>query len=153
MELILLERVKNLGDLGDKVTVRPGYGRNFLLPQGKAVPVTAENLADFESRRAELELKQADKLAAAKARAEQLSEAVLIIARRAGAEGKLFGSVNAADIADAADVLGIELSKAEVRLPLGPLRMVDDYEVAVHLHSDVDTVVKVHVVAEEEDEA
>jgi len=152
MELILLEGVKNLGNLGDKVVVRSGYGRNFLLPQGKAVPVTAGNLADFETRRAELERNQADKLEAAKARATQLSEMTLVIPRKAGSEGKLFGSVNAADIADAATLLDVPLAKSEVRLPHGALRQVDQYDIDLHLHAEVDLKVTVHVVAEEEDE-
>ncbi|MDM8547788.1 50S ribosomal protein L9 [Candidatus Venteria ishoeyi] len=149
MELILLEKVKNLGNLGDKVSVKPGYGRNFLVPHGKAVPANKENLEAFEARRAELERNQADKLASATARAEQIHDNILVISRHAGSEGKLFGSVSPADIADAATQVGIRLEKHEVRMPTGPLRNVGEYEITLHLHADVESEISVHVVADE----
>lgn len=149
MDLILLEKVTNLGTLGDKVSVKPGYGRNFLIPQGKAVPANAANVAAFEARRAELEARQAEQLASATARAEKMADLTLIIARKVGGEGKLFGSVSVSDIAEAAVEQGIELSRQEVRLPEGPLRQIGEYQVTLQLHSDVDVEIKVHVVAEE----
>ncbi len=149
MELILLEKVNNLGNLGDKVKVRSGYGRNFLLPKGKAVAATASNFAEFEARRAQFEQNQADALAKAQQRAETLANVTVVIARRAGAEGKLFGSVNTTDIAEAVTATGVALVRQEVRLPNGALRMTGEYAVDVHLHTDVNTSVKIHVVAEE----
>lgn len=149
MEVILLEKVDNLGNLGDKVRVRSGYARNFLIPQGKAKFATAENIAAFEARRAELEKAAAESLATAKARAERLAGLTVTITAKSGGEGKLFGSVGAADIADAVVAAGAELEKREVRLPHGPLRQAGEYEVAVHLHTDVNAAVKVIVVAEE----
>jgi len=148
MELILLEKIKNLGNLGDIVKVRSGYGRNFLLPQGKAVAANEANKADFEARRAELEQKQADELARAESRAVRLKDISVIIAKRAGTEGKLFGSVGPADVAKAVTAAGVEIAKQEVTLPEGPMRMVGEYEVALQLHSDVKSGVKVTVVAE-----
>jgi large subunit ribosomal protein L9 len=149
MELILLEKVKNLGNLGDKVKVKAGYGRNFLIPQQKAVPATKANLAAFEAKRAELEKAQADQLANAKQRAQQLNSLSVVIARRTAGEGKLFGSVNAHDIAEAVTQAGVALSRGEVRLPTGALRLVGEYAVTAHLHTDVEATVTVHVVAEE----
>lgn len=149
MELILLEKVKNLGNLGDKVKVKAGYGRNFLIPQRKAVPATQANLAAFEAKRAQLEKAQAEQLANAKQRAQRLNSLSVVIARRTAGEGKLFGSVNAHDIADAVTQAGVPLSRSEVRLPTGPLRLVGEYAVTVHLHADVEATVTVHVVAEE----
>ncbi len=149
MELILLEKIKNLGSLGEVVNVRSGYGRNYLLPQNKAVRATDSNRAEFEARRAELEQKQSDELARAESRAVRLQDMSVIIAKRAGTEGKLFGSVSAADIADAVTAAGVNLARQEALLPEGPLRMVGDYEVALQLHSDVDAKVKVTVVAED----
>jgi large subunit ribosomal protein L9 len=148
MEVILLEKVQNLGDLGDKVTVRPGYGRNYLIPKGVAVPATPESLAAFEQRRAELETAQADALSAAQARADALREVRVSIARKAGEEGRLFGSVGTTDIAEAVTAAGFELHKHEVRLPEGPLRQAGEYDIVLHLHADVDATVKVDVVAE-----
>jgi len=148
MELILLEKVKNLGSLGDKVKVKAGYGRNFLIPQNKAVPATKNNLAAFEVRRAELEKAQQDQLASAQQRAQQLNNLSVVIARRTAGEGKLFGSVSAHDVADAVTQAGVDLARNEVRLPSGALRLVGEYAVTLHLHADVDTTVKVHVVAE-----
>lgn len=148
MELILLEKVKNLGGLGDKVKVKAGYGRNYLIPQHKAVPATKNNLATFEARRAELEKSQQDQLVSAQQRAQQLSTLSVVIARRAAGEGKLFGSVSAHDVAEAVTQAGVALTRSEVRLPSGALRLVGEYAVTLHLHADVDATVKVHVVAE-----
>jgi large subunit ribosomal protein L9 len=148
MELILLEKIQNLGTLGDKVAVRPGYGRNYLIPKGMAVQASADNLARFEQRRAELEQAQADGLAAAQARADVLREVRVSIARKAGEGGRLFGSVGTTDIAEAVTAAGFELHKHEVRLPEGPLRQAGEYDVVLHLHTDVDATVKVEVVPE-----
>ena len=149
MEVILLEKVTKLGELGDKVTVKPGYGRNFLIPQGKAVPATADNVATFEARRAELEGAAAEAVAQAEVRAGRLAElGQIVITVVAGEEGKLFGSVGTRDIADAVTSAGVELNKAEVRLPEGALREVGEYEVKVHLHTDVDAIVPLAIVAE-----
>ncbi|MFK8067082.1 MAG: 50S ribosomal protein L9 [Gammaproteobacteria bacterium] len=149
MEVILLEKVNNLGDLGDKVNVKSGYGRNFLIPQEKAVPATAKHLEEFEARRAELEKAEKEALSKAQAREKALSELSVTISRNAGAEGKLFGSVTSADIAAAASEAGVELEKREVRLPDGPLHEIGEFDIDLHLHSDVNTTVKVNVVAEE----
>lgn len=148
MEVILLEKVRNLGNLGDKVAVKSGYGRNFLIPQGKAVPATATNVAAFEARRAELEKDAAAAIAAAQARADQLEGLSVTIVGNAGDEGKLFGSIGTADIADAVTAAGVALSKAEVRMPEGAIRAIGEYEVAVHLHVDIDSSVKVIISAE-----
>lgn len=149
MEVILLEKIRRLGELGDKVRVKPGFGRNFLIPQGKAVPATPENIAKFEARRAELEQAQSEALATAAARAEKLNTLTLTIRRKAGEEGKLFGSVSTGDIAEAATAAGIELHKHEVRLPEGPFRMIGQYEVSLNLHADVDAKVILNIEAEE----
>ena len=148
MEIILLEKIANLGSLGDKVTVKPGYGRNFLIPQGKAVRASAEKLAEFEQRRAELEQKAIAVLAAAKARAEALAKLSVVIKQKAGEEGRLYGSVGVKDIADAVTAAGVQLNKNEVRLPSGPIRHTGDYEVKVHLHADLDGIVPVKIAAE-----
>ena len=148
MEVILLEKVANLGSLGDKVTVKAGYGRNFLLPYGKAVPATEANLKAFEERRAELEKAAAEKLSAAQARAEALEGAAFTISSKAGEEGKLFGSIGVRDIADAITAGGTEVEKSEVRLPEGPIRVTGEYEIELQLHSDVEVSVKLAVVAE-----
>ena len=149
MEVILLEKINKLGDLGDQVRVKAGYGRNYLIPVGKAVSATPENVEKFESRRAELEKAQADALGTATARAEKMNVVEVTLARKAGEEGKLFGSVSAADIAEAVVAAGVELAKNEVRLPEGPLRTLGEFEIATHLHADVDVMIKVTVVAEE----
>ena len=150
MEVILLEKIGKLGDLGDKVSVKPGYGRNFLIPQGKAVPATADNVARFEARRTELETAAAEVVSRAEVRLGQMEElGVVTIVANAGDEGKLFGSVGTRDIADAVSAAGVELNKSEVRLPQGALREVGEYEVAVHLHSDVDAVIRLVIVAEQ----
>ena len=151
MEVILLEKVANLGGLGDKVTVKSGFGRNFLIPQGKAVFASAENVKVFEERRAELEKQAADKLAAAEARKAQI-EAMsdgVSITHKAGEEGRLFGSVGTNDIAQACNAAGVEIAKSEVRLPEGPFRVAGEYEVVLHLHTDVNATLKVTVVGEE----
>ncbi|RQG27969.1 50S ribosomal protein L9 [Pseudomonas aeruginosa] len=148
MEVILLEKVANLGNLGDKVNIKGGYARNFLLPQGKATVATAENVAAFEARRAELEKAAAEKKAAAEARAAQLSELVVTLGAHAGDEGKLFGSIGTRDIAEAVSSAGYPLEKAEVRLPNGALRNTGEFDVAVHLHTDVETTLKLIIVAE-----
>lgn len=147
MDIILLEKIANLGNLGDKVSVRPGYARNFLIPKGKAVMATAEKLAYFEQRRAELEKKAAEDMAAAQSRAEAIGKLNVTIAQKAGEEGRLYGSVGAKDIADAVTAAGIQVHKHEVRLPHGPLRMVGDYEVTLHLHADVNATLALKIVA------
>jgi large subunit ribosomal protein L9 len=145
MEIILIEKVANLGQLGDIVRVKDGYARNFLIPQGKAKRATAANMAEFEARRAELEKIQAEKLAEAQARAEKLEGFMLQITRKAGVDGKLFGSVTNADIADALTEQGSAVSKAEVRLPEGPLKAIGDYPVTLSLHTDVTVNITVSV--------
>jgi large subunit ribosomal protein L9 len=149
MEVILLEKVEKLGELGEKVTVKSGYGRNFLIPSRKAIPATADNLAEFEKQRAEFEKAEAEALSSATKRAEALSGMSVTITRNAGAEGKLFGSVTTADIANAATDAGAELEKREVRLPTGPIHEIGEFDIDIHLHADVDTTLKVIVVAEE----
>ena len=149
MNIILLDKIANLGGLGDQVTVKSGYARNFLFPQGKAVPATKDNVEKFEARRAELEAKIAEQLAAANARAEKVAElAEVTIAAPAGDEGKLFGSVGTRDIADAITAAGVEVSKAEVKLPVGTLRETGEFEVDLQLHSDVTTAIKVIIIQE-----
>lgn len=149
MEVILLENIGNLGNLGDKVDVKAGYGRNFLIPQGKAVPATEDNVAKFEARRAELEAAAAEALAGAEARAETINALGLItITANAGEEGKLFGSVGTRDIAEAVTAAGAEIDKAEVRLPEGALRELGEYEVAIQLLGDVTASVAVAVIPE-----
>ena len=147
MQLILLEKVANLGNLGDKVNVKAGYGRNYLLPYGKATAATAANIAVFEARRAELEAAAAEKKASAETRAAQLAELEITISAVAGDEGKLFGSIGTHDIADALTASGVEVAKSEVRLPNGTIRHLGEFDVAVHLHTDVEATVKVIVVA------
>jgi large subunit ribosomal protein L9 len=146
VEVILLKKVGGLGDLGDKVAVRPGYGRNYLIPQGAAVPATEPNLKAFEERRAELEAEAAEALARAETRREHFEGLTVTIPRKAGDEGRLFGSVGTADIASAVTEAGIELAKSEVRLPQGAFRNIGEYEVELHLHSDVDVVILVEIV-------
>lgn len=151
MEVILLEKVANLGDLGEKVSVKSGFGRNFLIPQGKAVFASAENVRVFEERRAELETQAAEKLAEAEARkiqVEALTEGVSIT-QKAGEEGRLFGSVGTVDIAGACADAGVEIHKSEIRLPEGPFRVAGEHEVTLHLYTDVDVVLKVTIIGEE----
>ena len=149
MEVILLEKIANLGALGDRVTVKAGYGRNYLIPQAKAVAATAVNVEAFESRRAELEKEAAQILSAAEARATAVAALELTISANAGEEGKLFGSVGARDIAQAAADAGVELDRSEIRLPDGPVREVGEYAIEVGLHPEVETSLKVIVVPEE----
>jgi large subunit ribosomal protein L9 len=149
MEVILLQKVANLGNIGDRVKVRSGYGRNFLLPEGKATLATADNVARFEARRSELERLAREHLTSAQDRAEALKEFKLTIHAKAGTEGKLFGSIGTADIAEASTREGFKVERSEVRLPAGPLRMVGEHTVSVHLHADVDVPLHITIVAEE----
>jgi large subunit ribosomal protein L9 len=153
MEVILLERIDNLGGVGDKVKVKPGYGRNYLIPQGKATLATAANLAAFEARRAELEAKAEAELAAARERAAAVEKLALTIHTKAGVEGKLFGSIGTMDIADAATAAGVPLERSEVLLPEGPLRIVGEHTVDIHLHTDITVPLTVTVAEEEEEQA
>ena len=148
MEIILLEKIQNVGNLGDTVSVKPGFARNYLIPQGKAVLVTPANIAEFEARRAELEGQQADALGAAQARAQALAGLAITIARKAGDEGRLFGSVGTQDVADTITESGIEVQRSEIRLPVENLRQTGEYEVGVHLHADVEAVVSLMIEAE-----
>lgn len=148
MEVILLEKVVNLGNLGDKVNVKSGYARNFLIPQLKAVMATAKKIAEFEARRADLEKAAAAKLVAAEARATALAKIEVVIAHKAGDQGKLFGSVGTHDIADAMTAAGAAVNKSEVRLPTGIIRQIGSYAIAVNLHADVTATVNVQIVAE-----
>lgn len=148
MEVILLKKVGHLGSLGDKVAVRPGYGRNYLIPQGFAVAATEANLRAFEERRAELEHAAMETLHSAEARRDQLDGLTLTLVRKAGDEGRLFGSVGTGDIADGLTIGGHPVEKREVRLPNGALRNTGEHEVTIRLHADVDAVVKVEIVAE-----
>jgi large subunit ribosomal protein L9 len=147
MNVILLENVENLGGIGDIVKVKPGYGRNFLLPQGKAALATAGNMKAIEARRAELEKAAAGDLAKARARAKTIDGVELVIPANAGSEGKLFGSVGPIDIAEALGAIQIEVERAEIRLPDGPIHDVGEFAVGVHLHTDVDAEITVKVVA------
>jgi large subunit ribosomal protein L9 len=148
MELILLQKVTNLGVLGDKVNVKPGYGRNYLVPQGKAVPATAANVAEFEAKRAEYEAKAKALHDGAEGRAAKLEGASVTISANAATEGKLFGSVGPRDIAEAFTAAGLPLEKSEVIMGEGALRNIGEYDIVVKLHADVQATVKVVVVAE-----
>jgi len=149
MEVILLEKVRNLGNLGDQVKVKSGYGRNFLIPKGRAVMATKENVAKFEAQRAELERQAAEVKAAAEARAAKLAALEkVVIPHRAGEDGKLFGSVGPQDIADAIEAGGVEVAKREITMPEGPIRQTGEYEFELQLHTDVAQPVKVEVVPE-----
>lgn len=150
MEVILLEKVRNLGTLGEQVQVKPGYGRNYLIPAGKAVPATRDNIVKFEAKRAELEKAQADQLGQATARAESIQGVVITLKRKAGAEGKLYGSVGTADISEAVTASGVALEKNEVKLPEGPFRQTGEFEVDIFLHADVTTSIQVKIVPEED---
>ena len=149
MEVILLQKIANLGDIGDRVRVKPGFGRNYLLPGGKATLATPANIAKFEARRAELETRGATELAAAKTRAAALEGFKLSLTAKAGSEGKLFGSISTSDIAEACSAAGHKIERAEVRLPGGPIRTVGEHVITLHLHSDIDIDVPLTVVAEE----
>ena len=150
MEIILLETIDRLGGLGDLVNVKAGFARNYLLPQGKAKVATAENIAEIEARRAELEKHEAEMLAAAQARAEKLDGLEVSITAKSGGEGKLFGSITNANITEAVNEKGIEIEKSEVRMPEGPIRLAGEYEIVVHLHAQVDATIKVTVIGEED---
>ena len=149
MEVILLQKVANLGNIGDRVKVRSGFGRNFLLPQGKATLATPGNVARFEAHRAELEKAAREQLEGAEERAAAMKEFKLTITVKAGTEGKLFGSIGTSDIAEACTKAGFKVERSEVRLPNGPLRMVGEHTVSLHLHADIDVPVAVSIIAEE----
>jgi large subunit ribosomal protein L9 len=153
MEIILLEKVDNVGGIGDRVRVKSGYARNYLIPQGKATVATAENIAKFETRRAELEARAAAELAEAQGRAKKLEGLVLKIEMQAGAEGKLFGSVGTVDIAEEIAKRGVEVERSEIRLRDGPLRVVGEHHVDLHLHADVNVELTVVIEAAESAEA
>jgi large subunit ribosomal protein L9 len=148
MEVILLEKIANLGNLGDKVTIKSGYGRNYLVPQGKAVAATAKKIAEFEARRAELEKAAAEKLSAAQKLGNELSKLQIIITHKAGDEGRLFGSVGTNNIADAITEAGIAIEKQQIRLPHGAIRHIGDYPIDINLHSDVIVTLSIKVAAE-----
>ena len=148
MEVILLEKIANLGNLGDKVTIKAGYGRNFLIPQGKAARATPAKIKEFEERRAELEKQAAEKLAAATARGEALSKLQISIAHKTGDEGRLFGSVGTQAIAEAVTAAGVAVEKHEVRLPNGVIRLVGEYDIAFNLHTDVVVTLPIKIVSE-----
>lgn len=148
MQIILMEKLVNLGQLGDVVKVKDGYARNFLIPQGKAKRATPANLAEFEVRRAELEKAHAEALAAAQQRAEKLEGLLLQITQKSGVDGRLFGSVTNGDIAEALKAQGFDVAKSEIRLPLGPLKQVGDYPVTLSLHTDVTATITVSVLGE-----
>jgi large subunit ribosomal protein L9 len=149
MEVILLQKVANLGNIGDRVKVRSGFGRNFLLPQGKATLATPENVARFEERRAELERAAREHLSSAEERAVAMKDFKLTIRAKAGTEGKLFGSIGTSDIAEACTREGFKIERSEVRLPTGPLRTLGEHNVSLHLHADIDVPLHVTIVAEE----
>ncbi len=150
MEVILLENIENLGSLGDKVTVKAGFARNFLVPGGKAKPATKENIAEFEKIKAELEKAAAETLAAAEARKVTIEAlGTVIINAKVGSEGKLFGSIGTADIADAVSAAGVEIEKREIRLPEGAFRVTGEHEVDIHLYTDVDASIVIDIVGEE----
>ncbi len=149
MDVILLQKVANLGNIGDRVKVKSGYGRNFLLPKGKGTLATADNVKRFEARREELEKAAREHLVSAEERAGAMKDFKLTITAKAGTEGKLFGSIGTSDIAEAATKTGLKLERSEVRMPNGPLRMVGEHVVAVHLHADVDVPLTVLIVPEE----
>ncbi|CAG1020399.1 50S ribosomal protein L9 [Methylomonas sp. LL1] len=148
MEVILLEKIANLGNLGDKVTIKSGYGRNFLIPTGKAAMATPAKIKEFEERRAELEKHAAEKLAAATARGEALSKLNVSIAHKTGDEGRLFGSVGTQNIAEAISAAGVKVEKHEVRLPNGVIRQIGEYDIAINLHTDVVVTLPIKIVSE-----
>ncbi len=149
MEVILLSKVENLGDIGDLVNVKPGYGRNYLIPQGKATIANEENRRRFEERRAELERQAAELLASAQERAGRLAEMRVTITSKAGEEGKLFGSIGTVDIAEALTAAGVEVSKSEVRLPDGTIRELGEYRIELHLHPEVNVEVELEIAPED----
>mgnify|MGYP003600550271 FL=1 len=149
MQVILLQRVVNLGKLGETVDVKAGYGRNYLIPQGKALPATEANIAKFEARRAELEALEAEALAAANKRAEALTDVNVIMRAKSGDEGKLFGSIGARDIADALTKSGLEVDRSEVKMPEGAFRQVGEYKVTIQLHHDISADILVTILSED----
>ena len=151
MQVILLQRIVNLGKLGDTVDVKPGYGRNYLIPQGKALPATAANIEKFEARRAELEAIEAEELASAQKRADSLRDVNVIMRAKTGEEGKLFGSIGTRDIADALTKSGLEVDRSEINLPEGTLRQVGEYHVTVQLHHDITAQILVTILPEDGD--
>lgn len=151
MQIILLQRIVNLGKLGETVDVKPGYGRNFLIPHGKALPATAANIEKFEARRAELEAEEAVELNAAKERADALTDVNVIMRAKSGDEGKLFGSIGTRDIAEALTSSGLEVDRAEIKLPEGALRQVGEYNVDIQLHHDVTATILVTILSEDGD--
>ncbi|WP_350558641.1 50S ribosomal protein L9 [Psychrobacter sp. CAL346-MNA-CIBAN-0220] len=152
MQIILLQRIVNLGKLGETVDVKPGYGRNFLIPHGKALPATAANIEKFEARRAELEAEEAVELNAAQERADALTDVNVIMRAKSGDEGKLFGSIGTRDIAEALTNSGLEVDRAEVKLPDGALRQVGEYNVEIQLHHDVIASILVTILSEDGDD-
>ena len=148
MEVILLEKIANLGNLGDRVTIKSGYGRNYLVPQGKAVAATAKKIVEFEARRAELEKAAAEKLSAAQKLGNELSKLEVVITHKAGDEGRLFGSIGTHNISEAITAAGIAIEKHQIRLPHGTIRHIGDYDIDINLHSDVIVTLSVKVVAE-----
>ena len=151
MQVILLQRIVNLGKLGDTVDVKPGYGRNYLIPQGKALPATAANIEKFEARRAELEAIEAEELASAQKRADSLRDVNVIMRAKTGEEGKLFGSIGTRDVPDALTKSGWEVDRSEINLPEGTLRQVGEYHVTVQLHHDITAQILVTILSEDGD--
>ena len=149
MQVILLENVENLGGIGDLVKVKPGYGRNYLLPQGKAALATSKNIKEIEARRVELEKAAAEELVKAKERAKGIEGVEIVVKANAGSEGKLFGSVGPIDIADALAALQVEVERSEIRMPEGPIQEVGDFTIGIHLHAEVNAEVTVKVVGQE----
>ncbi len=149
MKVILLDRVENLGAIGDLVSVKSGFGRNYLIPSGKAALATAENIKELEKKRAALEQKSADELAAAESRSELIDGMKLIISANVESEGRLYGSVGPVDIVDAFDKVGVTVERSEIRMPDGPIREIGEFEITLHLHTDVDINVSVNIVPEE----
>jgi len=149
MQVILLEKIENLGGIGDEVKVKPGFGRNYLLPQGKAALATKENIAKFEAMRAQLEERANEELQTAQERADKIKELDLTITANAGSEGKLFGSIGTFDIVEAYEKAGCPVERSEIRLPEGPLRVVGEHPIEIHLHTDVNVPVMLNIVADE----
>jgi len=149
MNVILLDKVENLGAIGDLVRVKSGYGRNYLIPSGKAALATASNIKDMEAKRSELEKKASEDLAAAKTRSELIEGMQLVISANVGSEGKLFGSVGPVDIAEAFDKVGVSIERSEIRMADGPIHEIGESEIILHLHTDLDITVNVNVVPEE----
>ncbi len=152
MQIILLQRIVNLGKLGETVDVKPGYGRNYLIPQGKALPATKANIEKFEARRAELEAEEAKEIATAQARADALTDVNVIMRAKSGDEGKLFGSIGTRDIAEALTNSGLEVDRAEIKLPEGTLRQIGEYSVDIQLHHDVTATILVTILSEDGDD-